>query len=704
MDEMESIRSTEDVLIGIENIRRIPRDRSGLPPWIFKNKDLENALENAETIDRKALINTINHIHFMDGFFFVHLRHLKYKESILVRAYPDPCIDKNLTCRWSHKDILSIDLKNYQFMHFFIDDGRSVVLVPAVLHEINNESLKVELPGTSYAVGQRQTKRYVCHDVVAELTQSGFLGRGELLDFSPAGFRVKIKADPSCSFHWFNSDELVTIQLRKDKQMLFSGLCRCIRQRGKFQDREIVLAPVDYKIKRFKKKAFRNLRQQLVPSPNFVFTHPLLGKRTELKGYDISTSGFSVYEETDKSVLLPGMIIPEMTINFAGGLKIGCAAQVIYRLDNEEDRNIRYGFSILDMDINAYSRLTHILTNALDPHAYISNEVDMVALWEFFFDTGFIYPAKYRLIQSHRDEFKETYRKLYQECPEISRHFTSQKNGRVYGHMSMLRAYERTWLIHHHAARAMDSKRTGFMVLKQIVHYMNDMYRLPSAQIDYVMCYFQPKNKFPDRVFGDFARTLKNPQGCSMDLFAYLLYTGLSLGAQLPKGWSLEEISAHDIWELKRFYDHSSGGLLLDTMDLAGQQETPGDESLQKLYSRLGFTREWKMYSLVYRGELVAVLMVDYSDLGINLSELLNCIKVLVINQERLPWKVLSVAISQLTGEYNMERVPVMFYPFEYVEKNNVPYEKQYQLWIYDVHFVDRFMEHLQKRFRISYK
>ncbi|MBW1912508.1 MAG: pilus assembly protein PilZ, partial [Deltaproteobacteria bacterium] len=94
----------------------------------------------------------------------------------------------------------------------------------------------------------------------------------------------------------------------------------------------------------------------------------------------------------------------------------------------------------------------------------------------------------------------------------------------------MVRAYQKAWLLQHHAARAMDSKRTGFIVLKQIMHYLNDMYRLPSAKMDYVMCYFQPANKFPDRVFGGFARSLKNPRGCSMDLFAYLPYTGLSLG------------------------------------------------------------------------------------------------------------------------------------------------------------------------------
>ena len=83
------------------------------------------------------------------------------------------------------------------------------------------------------------------------------------------------------------------------------------------------------------------------------------------------------------------------------------------------------------MDIRTYSRLSQIITNSQDANSNISNEVEMDALWEFFFDTGFIYPKKYKLFQSYKDDFKETYRKLYQENPEIARHFTYEKNGKI---------------------------------------------------------------------------------------------------------------------------------------------------------------------------------------------------------------------------------------------------------------------------------
>ncbi|KPK43274.1 MAG: hypothetical protein AMK74_07155 [Nitrospira bacterium SM23_35] len=535
---------------------------------------------------------------------------------------------------------------------------------------------------------------------MVELIQSGYQAKGELLDFSPVGFRIKIDTPSSDSFRWFNSDALVTINLRHGEQILFSGLCRCIRERGGVTGREIVAAPVDERISRFKRKQMRNPRQKLIPSPTLIFDHPLLKKKIRLEVANISTSGLSVYEKQDQGVLLQGMIIPELIIDFAGAVRLQCSAQVLYRSE-EKGKGMRCGLSILDMDMNTYSRLTHILTSALDPHAHLASELDMGAVWEFFFKSGFIYPSKYRLIQSHREDFKKTYKKIYQESPEIEKHFTYQKNGMIYGHVSMVRAYERAWLIHHHAARTMDETRAGFMVLKQIIHYLNDMHRLPSAKVDYVMVYFRPDKKFPDRVFGNFARTLNNPRYCSMDLFSYLPYTSLSIGKHLPEGWLLRESTNVELWALKRFYSEHSGGLLVDALGLT--QEDSGLESLEEVYSRLGFMRKQTIYSLSHNGDLNAFLIVSQSDLAINLSELLNCIKILVITPEELPWNILSTAIAQLTGVYNMERVPVMFYPFDYVKANKVPYEKQYQLWIYDARFVSRFMEYLQRKFRVHY-
>ena len=156
-----------------------------------------------------------------------------------------------------------------------------------------------------------------------------------------------------------------------------------------------------------------------------------------------------------------------------------------------------------------------------------------------------------------------------------------------------------------------------------------------------------------------------------------------------------------DLWDLHRFYRYCSGGLLLDALGL-DQEEFDGNP-LEALYSRFGFVRRWKAYSLKHEGELNAVLIVNQSDLGLNLSELLNGVKVLVTNPDGMPWQVLSVAIAQLMGTYHKDRVPVMFYPSEYVKAHKVPHEKNYQLWILNVQHGNEYIEYMQRKFRISY-
>ncbi len=319
-----------------------------------------------------------------------------------------------------------------------------------------------------------------------------------------------------------------------------------------------------------------------------------------------------------------------------------------------------------------------------------------------FFKAGFIYPEKYGFCQTHREYFIETYRKIYQEHPEIARHITYEKNGRIYGHISMIRAYERTWLIQHHAARSTENKLAGFAVLRQMMLFLHGMYQLSSAQMDYVISYFRPENKFPDRIFGGFARDFNNPQACSLDLFTYLTLSVTSPKKDLPQEWILRESTPLDLWELEQFYKHHSGGLLLNI--LRSGKSDPGNESLEKIFERLGFLRKWQIYSLLYQNYLKAVFIVDQSDLVINMSGLLNCIKVLVINSAGLNLELLSLAVTKLGRVYYLDKITLLIYPASVIETTDISYNKQYQLWITDMRYSNQFMDYVKNKFRMTYE
>jgi len=112
-------------------------------------------------------------------------------------------------------------------------------------------------------------------------------------------------------------------------------------------------------------------------------------------------------------------------------------------------------FAGFDRILPTQRRLFDAVSKVADPHVNMTGKVNMDSLWELFFDSGFIYPDKYGIISQYTKKLKETYRKLYEEGQYIFTHLTYQDQGQVYGHMSMVKAYEDSWIIHHLAARPM---------------------------------------------------------------------------------------------------------------------------------------------------------------------------------------------------------------------------------------------------------
>jgi len=124
-------------------------------------------------------------------------------------------------------------------------------------------------------------------------------------------------------------------------------------------------------------------------------------------------------------------------------------------------------------------------------------------------------------------------------------------------------------------------------------------------------------------------------------------------------------------------------------------------EALSTIFQRCGFHRNVRVLALKRNNTLHALFVLDESDIGLNLSELLNSVKILVVRPAETPWPVLAQALGQLLATYRIGRVPVLFYPHSYVEENGIPFEKCYQLWIFDIHHVHRFLEYVQRRFHL---
>ena len=666
--------------------------------FVTPGTEIEFTHGTEKEIGLNKLINRLNFLNFQDSSILVNFTHTKYSRTVSLEATPLPCLNNKLECHWIEASDFRPSLKACTFENILIDDGRKLVIAVPELITLGEKGAIFLLPEKCTEVNYRKTRRHNCAGIRVELLQNSARFQGTLVDFSAIAFKIETESSPTQTFHWVNPEVPVQVVFSSGTDTLYSGQCRILSQNLGQKTRSYVLEPMQSHMQRFKAKEIRSVRHELLPLPNAIFRHPLTGKSVDLKVFDVSGSGFSVQEEVELSVLLPGMIIPQLELKIANGFTTRCLAQVIYRtVETHDDGScaVKCGLSFLDMDIRDHVNLLSLLYLAKNKHSYMNNKVNTEELWQFFFETGFIYPEKYAFVQANKSTLKEMYDKLYTRNPSVARHFIYHEKGTILGHMAMLRFYKKTWLVHHHAANKSESANGGLVVLNQLAQSINDSYNLHSAQMNYVICYYRPENKFPHRVFGGAAKVIKDKKGCSLDTFAYLHYKRNPADDWNFSGpWELERSTAEDLLELEGFYEQESGGLLLHALNL--EADTVNCEDLSQEYLQLGFTLKRHCYTLKKHGNIKAIVTINLSDVGLNLSDLTNCIHLLVVEPEQLPKEIVFLTLSILTAKYQQNDLPVLVYPVSYADSANIAYEKKYSLWTLNVqHNAPHFLKFL---------
>ena len=654
-------------------------------------------------INLGLLINKLNALNFLDSHLYVNFRHKQYRRVVTVKAIPKPCQNSHLTCLWQQDASNIVNYPElYCFQNILIPDGKHFLVAEPEVVEIGNQQIRLLLPETCKIGDARTVKRHQSHHINAYVTQNGALFYGSMIDFSAFSFRVRLKTTPPQTFGWINPEIPVTIILFNGDQTLYSGECRIIKQNHGHRNQEWVLAPSNRQIKRFRTKEFRSKRQKMVPLPTVSFTHPLSNRRVHLEVIDLSGTGLAVREEREYAVLLPGLILPNFKICFSDGARVTCTAQVVYSQlieDEEETGMLRCGIAILDMDADEHVKILSLIQQTGNKNAYLCNRVNMDDLWNFFFETGFIYPQKYEFIEKNKSLIKDTYRKLYTQSPSIARHFIHQRNGLILAHMAIIRFYRKSWLMHHLAAIRSSTNRGGLSVFKQIGSFINDSHRLNSINMSYAFCYYRPENKFPNHVFGGAAKNIQNPKKCSIDQFAYSHFKNdRHSDRKLPACWELEPVTENHLRDLECYYEETRGGLMTQALDLGvDDREISGTVVA---YAELGLVRARHLYALKMQEKLKAVIMIDVADIGLNMSDLTNSVKFIVLDKQGLSYPIIRSSLLNLFDKFQIDEMPVLIHPAESADDLGAPSEKIYNLWIFDLNYTDDYFRYLKRLFK----
>ncbi len=700
--ETARLLKTQSAKPPAEDAQVNPAEKGTLYPVPRRSAE-DPGLDEGVRVTKAQLVNKINFINFQDSTLRINLKHRIYQTPLTLLAAPQPCLDDDLDCLWAEPETILNELSFYEFQNLLIPDGQNLIRVEPELIRMDAAGICFRLPENGCEISSRTMMRHGCENISAQFIQNSSVFFGTLVDFNACSLKTELTIEPPRTLDWINPESTVNLILSDATETYYSGECKIIRQTTGHNTGTYILRPLRFEIQRFKHKEFRSHRYKITPSPNIRFKHPFIKKNFDLKVIDLSGSGFSVEEDERNAVLLPGMILPQLELNFANSFQFRCKAQVVYQkvLGSEQTgKKIKCGLALLDMSIDDHVKLVALLHQAKDQNSYICSKVNLNELWDFFFDTGFIYPDKYAFIQKNKDQIKKTYERLYSNNPHIARHFIYQDKGRILGHMAMIRFYENTWMIHHHAARKSSGNKAGLKVLDQIGRMINDSHRIYSLHMDYFIAYYRSGNKFPNLIFGGAAKSIKDRKRCSVDTFAYYHHQNTKAGrrSDLPPHWRLMPTQPEDLKALENYYEHVAGGLMPGALDLTADKFSR--DQLTDLYHQAGLKRERRFYSLKKNGRLKAVVTAVITDVGLNLSDLTNCLKVFVVDSHELPADIIRSMLSSLAEKFQQDQVTVLLYPVAYADEQGIAYKKLYNLWVCRLKSSDEYFRYLNRLLR----
>ena len=664
-------------------------NRDLIKTLIQKFGNLSDAPPQPLTINKKNLVNRFNLLHFRQKPLKLVFESSVATDVLKLEAVPQPYAEDYLVCRWC-RPVGSLSASD--FMYIELPDRDYAIAVRPVVKKISHREIQFEL------VAEFVYEKLYYAIAEARFKQKNSEIRGQLVTFDLSRLYVVIDESSLSDLNTIDPGSNIDLTIFNDQKYVFDSRFNLSKMIPYQSSVLISILPSFNQLPLAKPRKCRSKRVQLKPMPEVSYRHPFHQKPTRLNVVNLSGSGLLAENCQGDASLFAGLVIPDLELIFSGNIRIKGCARVVHRTLVAENKSIAkafYGLAFLEMKSGPHTLLQAIVQQTENPDIRIDEQVDMDELWNFFFETGFVYPSKYQNMATKRKMVEKTYATLYRNSPNFARHFTYRKGERILGHISMLRFNVNAWIIHHHAALKSERVKAGLAVLEQASQFIHNCHWNKDYHMDYLICYFRPENAFPAYFFGDYASALEDVGCCSTDTFSYHSFkkTKQSSGLRIP--WRLRRLETSDLSILNAFYSTHSGGLLLDAFDLKESSAGPGH--LFAEYHRAGLKKERHHYALVKGSVLKAVFIVNVADELLNMSDLVNCISVIVTDASEVSAQIMEATLHMLSGYYQNDSISFLVYPEEFATQCDIPVQKKYVLWIIKTNCTDSYLQYFNR-------
>lgn len=361
--------------------------------------------------------------------------------------------------------------------------------------------------------------------------------------------------------------------------------------------------------------------------------HPLREAK-KLRGtiHDITTHGCSILQEHDELSLPVGTVLKgvDMQIPFYHLLKMDMVLRhisVVELGENEDLKKIKkYGFEFVNMKPEIFKHLSRLVLESKSQHLKDADIDDMDEVWRFFFETGFIYDQKRRALNNKFGEIKKSYELLLQKDNTILKKIVYRHRGKIYAHVSSILHYESTWLVQHLAAVKNNLKSTSIEVVVAMIDFFIQMHNELKYRSQYTQFYYRPDNFYPSALFGGATKLMGDSNKAELINYSYYHINSTEIVGESK----LVVADQKDLYKFESFALRNYSRLQF--LAEGWQVERFNLPTVSSEYSRYGLL---KGRMLLFNPSL-GYVVYEYSNMGLNLSELTNVIKLMPLQQSLL--------------------------------------------------------------------
>lgn len=416
----------------------------------------------------------------------------------------------------------------------------------------------------------------------------------------------------------------------------------------------------------------------------FSAEHPFFpGRRIEGQVFEISSSGLSVVLEKTSFPVIPGMrfsschlqlpFCPPRDLIFE-------VAHVEFKSDGEVN-HFRVGGEFINAPIELLKDISNYTNEVEKSFVRDLNQEDLDLLWQFMFETNFIYPAKRKQIQNKSREILETYHRLMSQENPLVKKIIYQEGDEIKGHLSGLRFYDHAWVIQHLNAAKSSIGSAAQNVLKNMTSFLLDSKAHEKNNIFYVISYYRPDNLYPAILFGDSKRMINDPDKCDSYDFVFGVFDeNQSFSSSGSPKIDMDSPEAYQ--ELTDYLVQLQMSSFLRATGLA--QARPWELKIKPEFDRLGLHRERRIIRLHDLDHQVFAL-AEVASSGLNLSELTNCIYLFTEGENPEVLRDLATQAVRLAYEnfyVPHDIIPTVLTIKDMAHAQNVAWSKTYTCWI----------------------